>query len=375
MDVPTTMRAAFRTEYGDYSVLDVEDVPVPEPGSGELLIKVMASSVNKGDQLVLRGEPWMMRLMTGCCGGGPKKRGVGQDYAGQVVQVGPDVDEFEVGDAVFGEATFGETMAEFAVVKAAGAAAKPSSLTFAQAAALPVAGATAYKGLVEVAGITRGDRVCVVGGSGSVGPYAVMIAKALGAAHVTAVVHSRNASWVKSIGADTVFAYDKKKTYIESDFVYDIMFDVVRSHSVRANCRLIESDGTYLIVGGGKGKCLGGTCGLLCNVTCVSCCCTRPAVKALISTTTREQLEALGELADAGSLTPQISASFDLEDVADAYNHADAGRPAAKVVVLMCDQPDRSPPLIGAGSSADSAADSASTTSSITSASSSSYGA
>lgn len=178
------MKAIFRTTYGSADILELREIDKPVPRDDELLLKVHAASVNPLDWHILRGEPFLVRLM----GFGllkPKHQILGADMAGRIEAIGKDVTLFKVGDEVFGSSMGG--FAEYACVRDDKLVLKPTAMTFEQAAAVPVAGVTALQALRDHGRLQSGQQVLINGASGGVGTFAVQIAKALGA-HVTGVM-------------------------------------------------------------------------------------------------------------------------------------------------------------------------------------------
>jgi len=198
-----TMKSVRYYCYGSPEVLEYGDVPRPEPGDGELLVKVHAAGVNPYDWHFMRGSPYVMRLFAGI--GAPKDPDMGVDFAGTVEAVGPGVTRFEAGDEVFGGV--GGAFSEYVVVRQDRAVVKkPGNVSFEEAAGVGIAGITAIQALRDQGELLAGQRVLINGASGGVGTYAVQIAKAMGA-HVTGVCSGRNVDMVKSLGADQVFNY------------------------------------------------------------------------------------------------------------------------------------------------------------------------
>src|SRR4029079_2435015 len=241
------MKAIVRETYGPPDVLHLEEVPVPTPGDGEVLVKVHAASANAGDWHLLRGTPLPFRLVAGLRT--PKFSIIGTDIAGRVEAVGRNVTRFRPGDEVFGELSrcgFG-AYAEFAVAPEKALALKPANLSFEEAATLPTAGCTALQGLRK-GRIQRGQRVLINGASGGVGTFAVQIAKTFGT-EVTAVCSTRNIEVVRSIGADHVLDYTK------DDFAalgqrYDLILAANGDRSIWDYKRALSRDGTYTMTGG-----------------------------------------------------------------------------------------------------------------------------
>lgn len=194
-----TMRAIRHDRYGPPATLQCGDTPVPTIGPGEVLVRVRAAGVNRGDGLAIEGIPYAARLSYGLTR--PKHSVPGTDLAGTVVDVGPDVDGFEVGDEVVGWGT--GAFAEYAAAPASTLVERPDRVAIEQAAATPTVGVTALQALRDIGRIERGHQVLVIGAAGGVGTFAVQIAKTFGA-EVTGVCSSRDAGIVGSIGADHV---------------------------------------------------------------------------------------------------------------------------------------------------------------------------
>ena len=202
------MKAFVRAQYGPPDVLKFEDVDSPVVKDDDVLVRVHASSLNQGDLDYLYGKPFLTRMGIGLRA--PRHRGLGFDAAGQIEAVGKDITRFQPGDAVFGDLTqFGHSaFAEYAIAPERAWAQKPSSMSYEEAATLPQAAILALQGLRGRGGIAPGHSVLINGASGSVGPFAVQIAKAFGA-HVTGVCSPKKMDMVRSLGADKVIDYTR----------------------------------------------------------------------------------------------------------------------------------------------------------------------
>jgi len=241
------MKAIVFTEYGAPDVLQLKEVEKPQPAAHEILLKTHAAAANAMDWHLVRGEPFLARLMHGIRK--PKNNRIGADIAGTVVAVGSDVTQFKVGDAVFGEKyaqDFG-TFAEYAVISEEAVALKPENLSFEEAAAVPLAALTALHGLRNIGQLKTGQKVLVNGASGGVGTFAVQMAKAFGA-EVTGVCSTRNLEMVRSIGADHVVDYTQED-FTRSGKVYDLIFDAVGNRSIADYKRVLSSNGICAIAG------------------------------------------------------------------------------------------------------------------------------
>ncbi len=244
-----TMRAARYHRYGrPEDVIAVEQVPIPEPGPGDVLVEVRAASVNALDWHFVTGLPMFARPSLGLRR--PKRTIPGADVAGVVAAVGAEVTGFRVGDDVLGQVD-GGGFAEYVVTPADWLVAKPGNLTFEQAATLGVAGETALQGLRDWGGLREGESVLVNGASGGVGTFAVQVAKALGAAHVTAVCSTANVETATKIGADRVVDYtreDATQLVNRLGTTYDVIFDNAGSWPLRTCSRLLAAGGRYVMV-------------------------------------------------------------------------------------------------------------------------------
>ena len=240
------MKAMVCTAYGSPSdVLQLKEVEKPVPGEAEVLVKVHASSLNFGDLVLVRGTPFISRLM----GYGlmkPKYEVLGGDIAGQIEAVGSSSTQFQPGDEVFGDiggCGFG-AFAEYAAVPAAALTLKPAKITFEEAAAVPQAAVVALQGLRDRGKIQSGQKVLINGASGGVGTFAVQIAKSFGA-EVTGVCSTRNTELVRSIGADHIIDYTQED-FTQGQQRFDLIFDIVANRPVSDYMRVLSPRGNYV---------------------------------------------------------------------------------------------------------------------------------
>ncbi|MEA1902214.1 MAG: NAD(P)-dependent alcohol dehydrogenase, partial [Actinomycetota bacterium] len=297
------MKAIFHDRYGSAEVLEFRDLPLPPLGDDEVLVRVHAAGVNRGDGLAVEGIPYAARLTYGLTR--PKHNVPGTDVAGQIEAVGKDVTALEPGDDVFGWTTGG--FAEYTATRENKLARKPAHLTFEQAAAAPTTGVTALQALRDVGRIEAGHRVLVVGASGGVGSFAVQIAKAFGA-EVTGVASTRNIDLVRSTGADHVIDYTSED-FTRHVHRYDLILDMVGKEPLSSSRRALRAKGTYVVVGGQNPRSLTGM-GRFAKAVLMS-----PIVpqrlRPLFSKQNHEDLEALRELLDTGKVLPVIDAVYD----------------------------------------------------------------
>jgi NADPH:quinone reductase-like Zn-dependent oxidoreductase len=319
------MKAIMQDRYGSADVLELREVERPVPGADEVLVRVRAASVNAYDWHFMRGDPYFARMMMGLSA--PKAKIRGRDFAGVVEAVGARVHGLAPGDEVFGEAD--GSLAEYVCAPDAMVARKPANLTFEQAAALPLAGNTALIGLRD---LRAGQRVLINGASGGVGTMAVQLAKARGA-DVTGVCSARNADLVASLGADHVVDY-KQADFTRDGRRYDLVFDLVGNRSLTDLRRVLTPDGTLVLSGGGtsNGGSLIGPYSLFLKGKAVARF-VRHRVVFLEARQSKDNLAALREFAESGTLVPVIERTYPLSEAPDAIRHVEIEHARAKVVV------------------------------------------
>jgi NADPH:quinone reductase-like Zn-dependent oxidoreductase len=314
--------------FGPPDVLELREIDEPRAGDGEVLVRVRAASVNPADWYAMTGMPWVARPTMGLRK--PKTDRPGLDLAGVVAAVGGGVTRFQPGAEVFGTGT--GTLAECATAAEDALVAKPANLSFEQAAAVPVAGLTALQGLRDKGRLQPGQRVLVNGASGGVGTFAVQVAKALGA-EVTAVCSTRNVDTARSLGADRVVDYTRED-FTRGDRRYDLLLDIAGSRPWSACQRVLEPRATLVLVGAPKGSRLLGPLGHIAKISLASL---RSSQKAVffISKSTPEDLTALRELLEAGTVTPVVERTYPLPEAAQALRYLGEGHARGKLVVTM----------------------------------------
>ena len=330
-ETTTTMKAAVRRRWGrPRDVLELDEVAKPTPSDDEVLVRVHASSVNRSDYYSFGGVAVLMRPMIG----GflrPKDEQVGGDFAGIAEVVGANVSDIHPGDEVYGVRS--GAYAEYVSAKTA-VARKPANLTFEEAAAVPVAALTALEALRDRGNLQPGQRVLVNGGSGGVGSFAVQLAKALGAGHVTAVCSARNVERAKSLGADTVIDYSRQD-YTRGDGRFDLIVDVAGTHSWRQNLRVLEPGGTLVLTGMPSGNHLTGPLGRLARVWLTSRVGRGRKLVFFVCKPNRANLATLRELIEDGKVHPAVDRVYPLAEVADALEAMGEGHTQGKLVVRI----------------------------------------
>ncbi len=322
------MKAIVRDRYGTPDVLHLADVPVPTPGSGDVLVQIRAASLNAADLDYLTGRPLLTRMGTGLRR--PRSPRLGLDAAGTVEAVGRDVTLFRPGDDVFGDLTaFGYgAFAEYACAPERAWAAKPAGVPFDVAATIPQAAILALQGLRGGEGIGPGTRVLVNGASGNVGPFAVQIAKALGA-HVTGVSSTGKMDLVRGLGADEVVDYTREDVTRRGQR-FDWVVDVAGHQSILAWRRALRPGGRYVMVGGPTTRILQA---LIIGPLVSLAGSRRMGLMLWWKPFAKDDVARLVELLEAGTLVPAIDRTWPLADVPDALGYLREGRARGKVVI------------------------------------------
>src|SRR6478672_11977836 len=307
------MKAAIRRRWGRArDVVEVADIAKPEPADDEVLVHVHASSINRSDYYMLGGAAVLMRPMIGGFRR-PKDARIGGDFAGIAEAVGKDVNDIQPGDEVYGSRS--GAFAQYVASKQA-VALKPANLSFEEAAAVPVAALTALEALRDYGKLEPGQRVLVNGASGGVGNFAVQLAKALGASHVTAVCSTRNLEAARRAGADRVVDYTREDLRAVGD-TFDLFFDNAGSLSLRDSRRLVADGGTYAMVTSPKSTWLHPLPRML-SVPFVFAFGGRTAPAFKVASRSRSDLELLIDLVAQGKVKPEMDRRWSLDDAAEA---------------------------------------------------------
>jgi NADPH:quinone reductase-like Zn-dependent oxidoreductase len=334
------MKAIAQDRYGPPDALELRELPEPEPREDEVLVRVRAASMHPDVWHAVTGFPRVLRLM----GGGlrrPKNPVPGVDLAGVVEGVGLHATRFGRGDEVFGRTVTnpwrnGGAFAEYVAARERLLERKPTTLTFEQAAAVPLSATIALRCLRDEGRIEKGQRVLVNGAGGGVGTFAVQLAKAFGAS-VTAVDRADKLDMLRSIGADEVVDF-AREDFTRRGVHYDLILDVPGNRPFSECRRALTPDGTYVLVGhdqfGAQGRLWIGSLGRFAKLIALS-----PFVRQLPglrgSKEAEDLLAVVAALIEAGRITPVVDRTFPLEDVRDAFRYLVEGRARGKIVIVI----------------------------------------
>jgi NADPH:quinone reductase-like Zn-dependent oxidoreductase len=323
------MKAIVYTEYGPPEVLQLKEVEKPAPKDDQVLVKIHAASVNYPDWSLLRGKPFLIRLMTGGLLK-PKYKVLGSDVAGRVEVVGRNAKQFQPGDEVFGdisECGFGG-FAEYVSVPENILALKPTNIAFEDAAAAPMAAVVALQGLRDMGRIQAGQKVLINGASGGIGTFAVQIAKSFGA-EVTGVCSARNLDMVRSIGADEVIDYTQED-FTRSGQHYDLILAAAGYRSIFDYKRALGPKGIYVVTGGSMAQIFEPMfLGPWVSMT------GSKKMGNLSAKPSQNDLVFVKELFEAGKITPVIDRRYPLSEVAEALRYYGEGHSRGKVVITV----------------------------------------
>jgi len=323
------MKAIVFDRYGSPDVLALKDIDKPVVKDNEVLVRIVAGGANPYDWRIMRGDPYLVRIARGLRR--PRTATVlGSDMAGRVEAVGKDVTRFRPGDEVYAEVDSGG-FAEYISFREDLLSLKPTNLTFEQAAAVPMTGLTALQGLRDPGRIEAGQKLLINGASGGIGTMAVQIAKSYGA-DVTGVCSTRNLELVRSIGADDSIDYTCED-FTDGRQRYDLILDTVGNRSVAAFRHALVPSGTLVVTGGGGGRWLGPAAQVMKAV--VSSPFVSQRLVPVYGRRSKEDLQVLTGLIEAGKVTPVIDRRYPLNEVPEAIRYLEGRHARGKVVITI----------------------------------------
>ncbi|MDQ6990201.1 MAG: NADP-dependent oxidoreductase [Mariprofundaceae bacterium] len=306
-----SMKAVQIHAFGDRSVLSLNDIAIPTPAENDVLIKVKAAAVNPVDWKIREG--YLQSLLNHTL-----PLTLGWDVAGEIAAIGENVKHLKVGDAVYSRPDIAKngSYAEYQVVDADEVALKPSSLSWQEAAGIPLAALTAWQSLYEFAKLEAGERVLIHAGSGAVGQFAIQLAKLRGA-YVYTTTSSKNTELVLSLGADEAIDYHQEDFSTLNDI--DVVFDTIGGETQANSWKTLKKGGRLVSIYENPDEATATEYGVS-----SSFCFVQPS---------REQLEKLAELADAGKLKVNIDSEFSLNQVAEAHERSESGHAQGKIII------------------------------------------
>ncbi len=314
------MKAFVQYEYGGPEVLTLETVERPVPKEDEILVEIKAISVNPADWHLMRASPFFIRIISGLFK--PRNKIIGADFAGTVVDLGPNIKEYQIGDEVFGEASFG-SFAQFICVKKNQLSQKPENATYEESACLGIAGLTALQGLRDHGKLKPGERVLINGSSGGVGHYCVQIAKAM-EANVTAICSAKNKSFVEELGADKVIDYNRVNIHTHSEH-FDLTVDVYGNLTYDDFKRFAGENGIGIMIGftgmGGMMKVMMRSIFGKANI------------KSFTASAKAEDLKTLSELYTDGKIRTRIEKIYPFEELPEAIAHLEKMHTQGKLAI------------------------------------------
>lgn len=319
------MKAIVRQKYGSPDVLELKELEKPAPKDDEVLIHVHAASLNASDCELLRGTPLYTRIW-GLLK--PKYKILGSDIAGRIEAVGRNVKQFQPGDEVFGDImeSWGG-FAEYVCAPENTLMLKPAGMTFEDAAAIPQAAVVALQGLRDKGRIQPGQTVLINGAGGGAGTFAVQIAKSFGA-EVTGVDSTGKLEMMRSIGADRVIDYTQED-FTQNGLQYDLILDLVASHSIFDYKRVLTPRGIYVMVGGSMAYIFQTLfLGFLISITGTK-------KMGILGAKPNKDLSYMLELIDSGKVVPVIDKRYPLSEVPEALRYLGEGHARGKVVITV----------------------------------------
>ncbi len=321
------MKAIFCSHYASPEELEVKEVPTPIPGKHEVLVKIKATAINDYDWGMVRGKPYLYRLIFGLTK--PKRPIAGMELSGVIEEIGEGVTQFKKGDAVYGDISeygFG-SFAEYIAIHEKALVLKPEDMSFEEATAIPHAALLAYQGLVEKGKIQKGQKILINGAGGGVGTFALQIAK-LYDAKVTGVDTGEKLQNMKAIGYDEIIDY-KKENFTKRGERYDLILDAKTSQPTWAYLKALKPKGKYVTVGGTAGDLIlfALSSGLLSLLT--------RKKFLLVALQPNQGLDHINQFYAEGEKKPTIDGPYSFEEIPRLIQYFGEGKHTGKVVIKL----------------------------------------
>jgi NADPH:quinone reductase-like Zn-dependent oxidoreductase len=321
------MKALVFTKYGSPEILQLREISKPTPKENEVLVKIHATAVNDYDWSMIRGKPYLYRLLFGLLK--PKHQIPGMELSGTVEALGTNAELFKVGDAVYGDISaydFG-SFAEYVCINEKALVIKPDKMSFEEATAIPHAAALALQGLVDAGDIKKGQKVLINGAGGGMGTFGLQIAK-LYEAEVTGVDTGDKLKMMKEIGFDHIIDY-RKEDFTKNGQTYDLILDAKTTRSSFDYLRALRSKGKYVTVGGYLNRLFP----MFLTKPWISIFSTKRIY--IVALKPNKDLNYISELFEAGKIRPVIDGPFNLSEAAKAIQYFGEGKHSGKVVIQM----------------------------------------
>ncbi len=321
------MKAVVIEKYGPPENLKLKEVDKPTPNDNEVLVKIHAAAVNDFDWSMVRGKPFLYRLLFGILK--PKHQIPGMELAGTVEAMGPNAKAFKLEDAVYGDISgygFG-SFAEYICINEKALVLKPESMSFEEAAAIPHASMLAVQGLIDIGKIQKVQKILINGAGGGVGTFGMQIAK-LYDAEVTGVDTGSKLAMMKDIGFDNVIDY-KKEDFTKNGQRYDLILDAKTNRSPFAYARSLKPNGRYVTVGGNLTRIL--------QMLILKPWISKINKKSLhiVSLKPNKDLEFINELFEAGKIKPVLDGPYKLSEVPKVLQYFGEGKHTGKIVIRI----------------------------------------
>ena len=333
------MKSLMITKYGDInSSLEEQEIAKPALEENQILIKAYSSSFNPIDFKIVRGDFKAMGKVT-------FPIGTGRDVSGIIEEIGKNIKKFKKGDKVYSRVNESHvgTMAEYVVSNVKDTALMPSNLSFDESASIPLVGLTTYQALVDIAKLSKGEKILIHAGSGGIGTFAIQLAKHLGA-HVTTTTSTKNISFVKGLGADKVIDYTSEN-YLDEGAVFDVVFDTLGGEHTLNSFKVIKNEGRVISISGAIDGATAEQFGLNKFIRMILAFQARKVTRAaskknamyrfLFMSPNGEQLKKIAKLYESGEIKPIIDKTYNFSEAIQALEYLSKGHARGKVIVKI----------------------------------------